>query len=261
MRHPAPRSSCVRPYQSSGLSGYSSYTPLSRFGSPWSAWARSGGLQVRHVNSLRGAPKHTVAWISSLTGRGGALDAGGADEDAGVAAAEDTGTDGPSSVSADDAVAAPSEPNAFQKYARINVAGIVSTVLGVVALLCLLLPWVGIYVQVSGQSEIVGATLTSAGEELEGGNVGASFAGLLVIGVLVVASIVVPRIATAFLAIAGIAVVMFSYASLYAAFGGAQSVPGASAVLIPHVGWVLAILCYGLVFLLQLIPPWNRRKT
>ena len=221
-----------------------------------------GALQIRHANSLRGAPRHTADWINSLTGRSSAGDAGEAGEDVN-AVAEETGAEEASSASADSADASPSVPNAFQKYARLNVAGIGSATLGIVALLCLLMPWVGVYVEVLDESVVVGYTLISIGEEEldEDGMVETFFAVLLVLGVLGVASVVVPRLATAIVAVAGIAVTIFSYIGLNAAFGGAQSVPGASAALIPHIGWVLAILCYGLIFLLQLITPWNRRKT
>ncbi len=220
-----------------------------------------GALQIRHADSLRGAPRHTVAWINTLTGRSVAADAEGVDEDAGLAAAEDAGTEGSSPAPAVNATAAPSEPNAFQKYARLNVAGIVGAVLGVVALLCLLMPWVGVYVEFLGEQEIIGHTLTSAGEELEDGTSGALFAVLIVLGLLGAASVVVPRLITAVVAIVGIVVVIFSYVSLNTAFGGVQEGPGVNAALIPHVGWGLAIICYGLIFLLQLIPPLNRRKT
>lgn len=222
-----------------------------------------GALQIRHANSLRGAPRHTVDWINSLTGRSSAGDAGEAGEDVNAATAEETGAEGASSDSADNVAASPSAPNAFQKFARLNVAGIGSAALGAVALLCLLMPWVGVYAEFPDESVVVGYTLISIGDEGldEDGMVETFFAVLLVIGALGVASVVVPRLATVFVAVAGIAVTIFSYIALYAAFGGTQSVPGASAALIPNVGWVLAILCYGLIFLLQLIPPWNRRKT
>lgn len=221
-----------------------------------------GALQIRHANSLRGAPKHTLAWINSLRSRGVAGDAEVAEVDEGAATAENTGTEGSSPAPAVTAAAAPSEPNALQKYARLNIAGIVGALLGVVALLCLLMPWVGIYVEFLGEEELIGYTLTSAGEELEDGTAGALFAILIVLGLLGVASVVVPRLVTAIVAIAGIVVIIFSYVSLDEAFGGAQqSSMGVNAALIPHVGWGLAIICYGLIFLLQLIPPLNRRKT
>ena len=229
-------------------------------------------LQFQHRQALQRNPA-TIAWLSTVlksaqARRSGRVYGGGnAGEEAGsVAAAGDgEGAQAPAQLGVSDLPA----------FVRMNPAGVGSAILGVIVLLSLFIPWVIFLVSydqevwggVQEEWENMSYTLLAAADTLEMSQPRVLFGILLVLALLSISSIVLPRFVVAIVAVSGFLVTSFSW--LY--FLGEQlfakhffadfAPPGVGAATFPFLGVLLASVCFVVIFLLQLIPGLNRRRS
>ncbi len=220
-------------------------------------------LQIQHRHTLQRSLA-TVAWLNAVLerrswARAGEAADGGSEEEAGAVA---TAGDG-ESVQAP----TPSEVGSLPAFVRMNVGGIGGSVFGALSVLGVFMPWVLFLVAYRDESESTSLTLLAASEELDSILVLAFFGILLVLALLSAASIVLPRAVAGFVAVAGLIVSVVSYLSLFGqlygnyedALGG--SIPSRMDIItLPNLGLLLAVFCFLVIPLLQLIPFLNRPR-
>lgn len=223
-------------------------------------------LQFQYRHTLQRNPA-TIAWLSTVlktvqARRSRRAEGGGeAGDEARPSTAAGDGERGQ----------APALPavGALPGFVRVNPAGIGSTVLGVLAVVGVFMPWILFELSGGGETESLHFTLWEMtdplGEGWETGQARPIFFGLLVMGLVSAASIVLPRVVVGIVAIAGMAVTIYSYLYFFAeivntlrAAGGLP--PGVSVSVLPNSGSALAVLCYLSIFVLQLVPAWNSSK-
>ena len=221
-------------------------------------------LQFQHRHDLQRNPA-TIAWLSTLLKTvqarrsGRAEGAGDTGEEAGAAAGDGEGGQAPALPAV----------SSLPGFVRVNPAGIGSSVLGVIAMASVFLPWILFELSGGGETESFHFTLWEMTDPLgEGWDTGQArpiFFGMLVLGIASAASIVLPRIVPVLIGIAGMAVAVYSYLYFFAeiinalrAAGGLP--PGVDVVVLPNSGSLLAVLCYLSIFVLQLVPAWNRSR-
>ncbi len=155
-----------------------------------------GALQIRYRDELRNPPR-TIAWLNSVLGQRGATAGNGA---GGTALA----------------IALPGKLGALQ--GKVNIAGIVAAVLGVIVLLTVVMPWYSVSYE--------GETL----ESFSGWGIARSLANdqdtslpyvflwtLAVLAVASLPSVVLPRVVPIIVGIAGLAVTIVTMAYIWQA--------------------------------------------
>ena len=219
-------------------------------------------LQIQHRHTL-GRSLATVAWLnavleSRLWARAGEAAGGGSEEAGAVATAG-----GGESVQAP----APSEAGSLPAYVRVNVSGIGSSIFGALSVVSVFLPWVLFVVSVDDESDGASFTLMAASEAVESGLPLAFFVIVLLLGLVGTASVVLPRAAAAVVAVAGLIVTIISYFYFFEQLSdtfiedmGGFVPPDISTTTFPHFGALLAIFCFLVILVLQLIPALNRPK-
>ena len=227
-------------------------------------------LQFQHRHALQRNPA-TIAWLSTVlksaqARRSGRVDGGGAaGEEAESVAAAGNGQSAQAPALLGD--------SDLPAFVRRNPAGIGSSILGALVLLSLFIPWVYLLVVfdqevwggIEDQWQGMGHTLLGAAGLLESSVPHVFFGILLVLGLLSVASVVLPRAVVAIVAVAGWLVCASSYfyffeplvENLFSDF----LPPGVGAMTLPFPGVLLAGFCFTVIFLLQLIPGLNRRRS
>lgn len=219
-------------------------------------------LQIPHRHTLQRSSA-TIAWLNTvLERRSGAPTDEAAGSDPGEeAAAVAAAGDGKSAQAP-----APSGADTLPGFVRMNLAGVGSAVLGVLALLSVFMPWVIFMVTYNDEWENTSYTLLAAADTLEIAQPRVFLIILLVLGLLSIASIVLPRAVTAIVAVAGFGVTSFSWIYLFGeqlfakALLGDFIPPGVGAITLPYLGALLATFCFMVIFLLQLIPGLNRSR-
>ena len=220
-------------------------------------------LQIPHRHTLQRSSA-TITWLNTVlerhsAARAGAAAAGGAGEEAGAAAAAGEGESGQAR--------APSGVGVLPAFVRADVAGIGSTICGVLALVSVFMPWVIFVITFDDESESMGYTLRAASETLGTDQPQTFFIILLLLCLCSIASIVLPRAVAAIIAVAGLATTAASYFYLFSKFEealldslGGVAPPGVGAATLPHLGALVATLCFVAIFVLQLIPGLNRSR-
>ena len=220
-------------------------------------------LQIPYRHTLQRSLA-TVAWLNAVLERrswtrAGAAAGGGGEEEARPVATAGGGE----GVQAP----APSGAGSLPAFVRMNVGGIGGSVFGALSVLGVFMPWVLFVVAYRDESESTSLTLLAASEELDSILVLAFFGILLVLALLSAASIVLPRAVAGFVAVAGFIVSVVSYFSLFGqlygnyedALGG--SIPSRMDIItLPNLGLLLAVFCFLVIPLLQLIPFLNRPR-
>ena len=224
-------------------------------------------LQIPHRHTLQRSPA-TIAWLSALLERRSGAPGGGA---AGADAVEGAGAVAAAGDDENPQTPAPSAVGALPAFIRMNVAGIGSSIFGVLIVVSLFVPWVFLFITYGeDETETFSYTLRGVADTVEDNNVPHTFfIILLVLGLLSMASIVLPRAVAAIVAIAGLLVTFASYFYLFgeqvlekAAFGSLAFVPpGVGAVTFPHFGVAMSFACFFVLFILQLIPRLNRSRN
>ncbi|MDE2942121.1 MAG: hypothetical protein OXP10_07270 [Chloroflexota bacterium] len=219
-----------------------------------------GALQFRHSDSLQIPPQHTVSWVKELLDQRAAAGAAGAQSDG---AGQATGA------------AALQGLGALQGRLRVNVGGIGASVLGALALLCVLaIPWVYIFVAVEIGGETAtdglgGFTLLGASSELDDNVLRGLFVIQIAVTLVSIALVVLPKVAAIITSVAGMVMTTVSYVytvpglsdsigevNLTGAFGS----PNIAILVVPS-GAALAGVLFLAMLVLQLIPALNRTKT
>ena len=220
------------------------------------SFAAIAALQIPHRHTLQRSPA-TITWLNAvLKQRSGAPDGEGVGEGAGAVAAAGDGQSAQAT--------APFGIGALPAFVRMNIAGVGSSILGVLVVVSVFIPWVIFVVTIGDESESMGYTLRSAAETLESNASRTFFILLLVLGILSIPSIVLPRVVPAIIAVVGLIVTIVSYAYLFGEFEdaflnslGGQAPSGIGAGTFPHIGILLAAFCFLVIFVLQLIPGLN----
>lgn len=216
-------------------------------------------LQFQHRHMLQRNPA-TIAWLGTVlkdaqARRFGRADGGGdTDGEAGDAAAAEGGETKPQ---------APSGMVALPGFMRVNVAGIGGSVAGVLVLAAVFMPWYGFLISAFG--ELAGGeslTLRSAGEDVFAFQ--AFFYILAILGLLSLFSIVLPRAVAALIAVAGVAITLVSYLYMVGVIedeAAELTTIGADVLAIPAIGSWIAGIAFLIMFVLQLIPGFNRSRS
>ena len=223
-------------------------------------------LQFPHRHELQRNPA-TIAWLGTVlktvqARRSGRAEGGGdTGEEAGDAAAAGDGESG-------QAPARTLGTGTLPGFLRVNPAGIGSSILGVVAMASIFMPWILFELAAGGETESHHFSLWEMTDPMgvgwESGQARTFFFGLLVMGLVSAASIVLPRFVVAVVAIAGLAVTAFSYFYFFAEIANAlrgELPEWVRASVLPSRGAGLALLCYLSIFVLQLVPAWNRSRS
>ena len=263
------------------------------------AFAGIGALQIRHVDSLKMPPEHTIAWVKGRLGMASDADAAAAAPDGGdpaagadagdaaagdaadspagdsVAVAADRPAGGTSGAATGAAAGAASVkvPPVLRKILRLNVGGIGATILGLFVLyLVLTAPWIAILYSVEAggetQSDALGYSFYAAADELsnelDSRTGGVMFVIMAVIALVGALSVVVPRMLSILVCIAGMVMMVASYVYFFGAFAElteADRAMGISVFTIPNVGIFFGGFTYFVSLILQVIPPLNRNKA
>lgn len=149
-------------------------------------------------------------------------------------------------------------------FLRVNVAGIGSAIMGVLVLVSLFIPWFVFLVTYDEEWESRSFSLRAASETLQNDVPVTVFFILIVVALLSIASIVLPRVVVALVAVAGFLVTSFSWLYVFGEqlfakhFLGEFPPPGVGAMTLPYAGALLATFCFFVMFVLQLVPRWNR---
>ncbi len=218
------------------------------------AFGAIAALQVQHRHTLQRSPA-TIEWLNALLQRRSMATreraAGGGEE-----TADGDGGSAPAAVTSD-----------LPAFVRMNVAGIGSSVLGVLVLLSLFIPWVIFLVTYDEEWESMSYTLLASADTLENTVPRVLFGILLVLSLPSIASIVLPRAVAAIVAVAGFLVTSFSWLYFFGedvftkAFFGDFVPSGVGAITFPFIGALLASVCFFVIFVLQLIPRLNKPRT
>ena len=226
------------------------------------AFGAIAALQVQHRHTLQRSPA-TIEWLNALLQRRS------------MAARERAAGGGEEAADGDGASAPAAEVGALPAFVRMNVAGIGSSVLGVLVLLSLFIPWViflvtydqEVWGDVQEEWQSMSYTLLAAAGTLENNVPRVLFGILLVLSLPSIASIVLPRAVAAIVAVAGFLVTSFSWLyffgeQVFAKHFFADFVPpGVGAGTIPYLGALLASVCFFVIFMLQLIPRLNKPRS
>ena len=226
------------------------------------AFGAIAALQVQHRHTLQRSPA-TIEWLNALLQRRS------------MAARERAAGGGEEAADGDGASAPAAEAGALPAFVRMNVAGIGSSVLGVLVLLSLFIPWViflvtydqEVWGDVQEEWQSMSYTLLAAAGTLENNVPRVLFGILLVLSLPSIASIVLPRAVAAIVAVAGFLVTSFSWLyffgeQVFAKHFFADFVPpGVGAGTIPYLGALLASFCFFVIFVLQLIPRLNKPRS
>ncbi len=227
------------------------------------SFAAIAALQIPHRHTLQRSLA-TVEWLNALLerrswARAGEAAGGGSEEEAGAVAT----AGGDESVQAP----APSQAGSLPAYVRMNVGGIGSSIFGALSLVSVFLPWVLFVVSDDDESESVSFTLMAASEDLDSGLPLVFFVIVLLLGLVGTASVVLPRAAAAIVAVAGLIVTIISYFYFFEQFRdafiegvGGFVPPEISMITFPHFGALLAIFCFLVILVLQLISALNRPR-
>ena len=208
------------------------------------AFAAIAALQIPHRGELQRSSA-TIAWLNELLAKRSSEKTTGEDETpkAGGIAKIEVGN--------------------LPGFVRLNVAGIASSVIGVLALASVFMPWVFISATAGGESETWDFTLRKWAGLEDDPAVHAFFFIVLLLGIVGMASVVIPRVVMAIVAIAGFVVAIVSYIYMYGKFEDALSgeIPSyIDASLLPNVGVLLAALCFLAILVLHLIPQANKPR-
>ena len=150
--------------------------------------------------------------------------------------------------------------DAFPSFVRFNVAGIGSSILGVLCAWSVFMPWGVALVAVGRELETQRFTLRMWAEEGDDRTVYLFFVAVLVLGIGSIASVVLPRLVVALIAAGGLAVTVVSQFYLLGQFDEAASEfieLGIRAELAPDRGTGVAAFSFLVILLLQLIPTLN----
>ncbi len=215
-------------------------------------------LQFQHRHMLQRNPA-TIAWLSTVlkdvqARRSGRTGGGGETQEAETATP--AGDDENRLQAASPAATVPG-------FVRLNVAGIGSSLLGLVVLMSVLtLPWVGLLAQGWGEWDSLTLTLSETEEafrqDLE--HIGSLALALIALAVATVVSVVLPRIVVGLVAAAGLALNVATYYYIYQEVDGADLGMGIDALAIPSGGAILAAICCIVIIVFQLIPRFNRSR-
>ena len=215
-------------------------------------------LQLQHRHMLQGNPA-TITWLGTLlkdvqARRSGQAEGGGETQEAETATP--AGDDENRPQAASPAATIPG-------FVRLNVAGIGGSVAGVLVLAAVFMPWYGFLISAFG--ELAGGeslTLRSAGEDVFAFQ--AFFYILAILGLLSLLSIVLPRAVAALVAVAGVAVTLVSYVYMVGVIedeAAELTTIGADVLAIPAIGSWIAGIAFLIMFVLQLIPSFNRSRS
>ena len=217
-------------------------------------------LQFQHLHTLQ-RNSATVAWVTSLLGR--------AKASAPVAQSPLGDASAPSAPSPpeDEAVAPTTAPQAqaplgvtVPGFVRLDAAGVGSSALGALALMCVFLPWLGIMASAYGQTESESFTLGEMADDF--GAADTFFVLLVLLALVSIISIVAPRIVGVIVGAVGLIVAASSYVYFQSEImEGIRDAPAdVDLLILPSVGCILAGLCYLGIAVLPLIPRMNRQK-
>lgn len=225
------------------------------------SFAAIAAFQLPHRQTLRRNPA-TFAWLGTVlkaaqTRRFGRAASGGD-------AAKGTG----SVAAAGDSkgrLQMPSAIHSLPGFVRVNVAGISGLVAGVLVLICVFMPWYGFLASAYGEL-VAGENLSlwAGASELGLPALRAFFFILLLLGVLTMISIGLPRAVGAIIAAVGFVVTLASYFYVFAEVereaAELRSI-GVGVITIPSAGCLITAVALLVMFVLQLIPRANRRRT